>query len=103
LPAVHEPGEEFWLYALIIPLKMATEKIPNDGNLDMHIEKKITEIYSRGSNCRIYDNSVLSFLDCSKKSIVDIIEANITCITPDLKYLLAGVSSKPLCTTSNER
>jgi hypothetical protein len=103
LPAVHEPGEEFWLYFLVIPLNMATEKIPNDGSLDMHVEKKINEIYRRGNNCRIYDNSVFSFLDCAKKSIVDIIEANITCITPDLKYLLNNVSSKPLCTTSDER
>jgi hypothetical protein len=90
----------------MIPFKMATEKIPNDGNLDMHIEKKITEHYNRGDNCHDYDNSVLSFLDCAKKSIVDVIAINITCMTPDLKYMLANVvlaTSKPLCTTREER
>jgi hypothetical protein len=106
MPTVHEPGEEFWLFYLIIPLKMATENIPSKGSLDMHVEKKITDSYNRGDNCREYDDSVLSFLDCAKKPIVDAIATNITCIPPDMKYLLANVtlaSRKPLCITVEER
>jgi hypothetical protein len=85
---------------------MATEKIPNDGTLDMHIKKKITELYNRGDNCLNYDNSVPSFLDCAKKSIIHAIAINITCMTPDLKYLLIDdvlATSKPLCSTKEER
>jgi hypothetical protein len=85
---------------------MATEKISNDDSMDMHVEKKITELYNRGDNCFDYDNSVQTFLDCAKKSIVHAIAVNITCMTPDLRYLLANdilATSKPLCATKYER
>ena len=39
--AVHEPGEDFWLWDLMSPLSLATHKIPYTGLGHLHLHKKV--------------------------------------------------------------
>ena len=38
---VHEPGEEFWLWDLMSPFKLASHTIPNSGTVHIMLTKTI--------------------------------------------------------------
>ena len=103
---VHEPHEEFWLWFLVSPTKIASEKVPATFQGDIHIEKKMNEVYDRGANCHQY-NETFTFLDCAKAKVREKVLAKINCTIPDLEWGLfeskKDLAGKAVCATPDDR
>ena len=102
---MHDPKEEFWIYVLLSPVDLATANVPGKLEGDLHLQKRVKEVYDMGGNCR-NDISMSSFLKCAKDVIYDGMDKVLNCTTPDLVGLFdAGdnLSHKALCKTTGER
>lgn len=46
---------------LLTPVGFAANSIPHDGNIDLHLYKKVVTILKRKDNCREYEDETLGF------------------------------------------
>ena len=87
---------------LASPYKMTKEHVTRMKNVDLHLEKRVKQLHSRGSNCAEIDQ--FSFVQAFKEKLHKYAMENITCIFPDIKnYLPWNTDQKPSCKTSDER
>lgn len=60
--------DDFWLWYLLTPTGIATNFVPMNTNLDLHLLKSSVTIMERGDNCRPYQSNV-EFMGCATKLV----------------------------------
>ncbi len=86
-------------------MPLATVVVSGDAHGDLHLEKKITEVYDKGGNC-LNNFKMTEFIDCAKYAIYEKAVRTINCTAPDLKGLFDSADAlfkKPPCANDNER